>query len=278
MENLISYYYEEFESYKNIWKLKNAYFVSFIISLVAYFLILYFFISNLKSVPQSLELVFVGFMMVFQIITVMLAYKLQEQRNEKVLNKYRKIFKNENLTLIQIKKRWFKEVLVVPNTEYIDLIEKVQKYYSLKSQFRGMNLTRDKFYNFIFSTDSKNRVIGMFMGLVALFSALLISNGVDIDYIFSLFEWVSFPLVTFIILAICFLIFGMFYMLKYVFLITLNYIDLIFDNSVNNRKITKRKKDVFIDQLLILSEFQKHRKRMYASLQVSKKLDSDTVE
>ncbi|KGT47554.1 hypothetical protein GW12_14660 [Acinetobacter sp. HR7] len=42
--------------------------------------------------------------------------------------------------------------------------------------------------NFIFSTDSKNRVIAMFMGLVALFTALMISAGVNVDYIFEIFQ------------------------------------------------------------------------------------------
>ncbi|WP_347453346.1 hypothetical protein [Acinetobacter thermotolerans] len=58
----------------------------------------------------------------------------------------------------------------------------------IQSKYKGGKVNREKIYNFIFSTDSKNRVIAMFMGLVALFTALMISAGVNVDYIFEIFQ------------------------------------------------------------------------------------------
>lgn len=57
-----------------------------------------------------------------------------------------------------------------------------------------------------------------------------------------------------------------------------SFCDFVFDNSFNKDNVSKRKRELFIAQLLQFAELPKHKQRMYACLQVSKNLDSDTVE
>lgn len=61
-------------------------------------------------------------MLITEVLTLYLFFTLEKQRNERAKIKYQKIYKNENLTLLQVKKKWFSETLVIPNNEYITLI------------------------------------------------------------------------------------------------------------------------------------------------------------
>lgn len=157
-------------------------------------------------------------MLITEVLTLYLFFTLEKQRNERAKIKYQKIYKNENLTLLQVKKKWFSETLVIPNNEYITLIESIEKFYLIQSNYQGGSLNREKIYNFIFSTDSKNRVIAMFMGLVALFTALLISTGVNVEYIFDIFKSIYIFESLFYVGFISIFLFGVFYILKYTFL------------------------------------------------------------
>jgi len=52
---------------------------------------------------------------------------------------------------------------------------------------------------------------------------------------------------------------------------------IIFDNSFNKEHVSRRKREIFIAQLLQLAELPKHKKRIHAVLDVPEKIDSDTV-
>ena len=278
MNSLITKYYQEFESYQAVWKFKNTIFLFLIISMFIFFSssICYFYF--IKSIAKETQNIILWIMVLAEVFTFYLFHGIEKQRNKIVKEKFRKLYKNDQLSLKQIKKRWLREALAIPNHEYIYLIEKIEKYYLTQSNYKGIHLTREKIYNFIFSTDSKNRVLAMFMGLVALFTALLISTGINIENIFAIFQSIHiFKSLLFIgFISIC--LFGAFYIVKYTIFMTISLLEFIFDNSLNRNKISKRKKELFIAQLLQFAEFPKHRKRMYASLLVSKKIDSDTVE
>ncbi|WP_347455404.1 hypothetical protein [Acinetobacter thermotolerans] len=146
----------------------------------------FFYFTNAKN--KALQDILTYCMLLAEVFALYLFYAVEKQRNEIVKQKFRHLYKNDQLTLLQIKKRWFREALAIPNHEYINLIEKIEKYYLIQSKYKGGKVNREKIYNFIFSTDSKNRVIAMFMGLVALFTALMISAGVNVDYIFEIFQ------------------------------------------------------------------------------------------
>lgn len=188
LNRLIKKYYQEFESYHTVWTFKNILFVCLFISVLIFFssIIGFFYFTNAKN--KALQDILTYCMLLAEVFALYLFYAVEKQRNEIVKQKFRHLYKNDQLTLLQIKKRWFREALAIPNHEYINLIEKIEKYYLIQSKYKGGKVNREKIYNFIFSTDSKNRVIAMFMGLVALFTALMISAGVNVDYIFEIFQ------------------------------------------------------------------------------------------
>ncbi|MCW8038360.1 hypothetical protein [Acinetobacter entericus] len=271
MNSLITKYYQEFESYHAVWKFKNKIFLFLIISMLIFFSNSVGYFYFIKSTTKETQNIILWIMGLAEVFTFYLFHCIEKQRNEIVKAKFRKLYKNDQLSLQQIKKRWFHEILAIPNNEYINLIEKIEKYYFIQSKYEGRGISREKIYNFIFSIDSKNRVLAMFMGLVALFTAMMISAGINVDYIFAIFQLIHIVESLVIIFIISLFLFGLFYITKYTFFMAISFFDFIFDNSFNKGNVSNRKKDLFINQLLQFAEFPKHKKRVYASLQVSKK-------
>lgn len=115
------------------------------------------------------------------------------------------------------------------------------------------------------------------MGLVALFTAMLISTGVNIEYIFDIFDSIEILESFLVVLLVSLSFFGLFYILKYTIFMIVNFFDFIFDNSFNKEHVSRRKREIFIAQLLQLAELPKHKKRIHAVLDVPEKIDSDTV-
>lgn len=277
MNYLIKKYFQEFESYHEVWVLKNSLFVWLIISLSLFLLgiILWLFVLNVEN--KEFEKLYMSLILLLEVLVLYLFYAIERQRNEIVKLKFQKIYKNKNLSLFQIKKRWFCDFLAVPREEYLALVEKLEKYYITHSKYSGKKFSREKFFDFIFSTDSKNRILAMFMGLVALFTAMLISTGVNIEYIFDIFDSIEILESFLVVLLVSLSLFGLFYILKYTIFMIVNFFDFIFDNSFNKEHVSRRKREIFIAQLLQLAELPKHKKRIHAVLDVPEKIDSDTV-
>lgn len=270
MNKLIKTYYDNFESYKSIWTIKNKAFIFFIIFLAMFFLSVISFFYQKKLLSNFDQDYLMFFMLFNEGCTLLLLEVLKKQRNKKVKSKFMALYNNNNLSLHQIKKKWFSDALAIPNYEYLNLIEKIEKYDSMKSKYSTVNISRDKVYDFIFSSDSKNRVLAMFMGSVALFTALLISNGVNVEYLFSLFQSISVIKSLVAIFFISLFIFGIVYILKYMNYMLMSCIDFILDNISSSQRVSKRKQEILILQLLDLAELPKQKKKMYAVLQVSK--------
>lgn len=270
MNKLIKTYYDNFESYKSIWTIKNKAFIFFIIFLAMFFLSVISFFYQKKLLSNFDQDYLMFFMLFNEGCTLLLLEVLKKQRNKKVKSKFMALYNNNNLSLHQIKKKWFSDALAIPNYEYLNLIEKIEKYDSMKSKYSTVNISRDKVYDFIFSSDSKNRVLAMFMGSVALFTALLISNGVNVEYLFSLFQSISVIKSLVAIFFISLFIFGIVYILKYMNYMLMSCIDFILDNISSSQRVSKRKQEILILQLLDIAELPKQKKKMYAVLQVSK--------
>lgn len=270
-------YYQNFESYHSLWSFKNSLFVLLVISLIVFFLAsAIFFLFTFSD--QRIKNFFLYVIFFSEFFFLYFSILLEKQRDQEIKKKFRPIYKNNQLNLLQIKKIWFRETLAIPTHEYISLIEKIEKYHVLHSKYQKNNVTREKIYNFIFSTDSKNRVLAMFMGLVALFTGLLISSGVNAEYIFSIFESID---ILNSLLTICFislLILGAYYIFKRSSYMFLNFLDFIFDNTFYSSNTSNRKKEIFISQLLQFCEPPKRRQKLYAELEISKKIDKGTIE
>jgi hypothetical protein len=88
--------------------------------------------------------------LLLEVLVLYLFYAVERQRNEIVKLKFQKIYKNKNLSLFQIKKRWFRDFLAVPREEYLALVEKLEKYYITHSKYSGKKFSREKFFDFIF--------------------------------------------------------------------------------------------------------------------------------
>lgn len=260
-------YFREFESYKGFLNFKNPIFFFFIIFLLLFFIFIlnYFDVFNLNRKYLYLREFSLPIAIVFEVFLIELVKGLEKQRDAKIIEKYKLLYKKD-LNINEIKYHWFKNTIDVPFSEYGDLAEKIDKYYLLEKKYSKPSLSRHNIAEFIFSADSKNRTLAMFMGLVALFTGLCIASGVNIEYVFAILSSVNYGYIFFTIFFISIVIFLFIYMLKYICIIAINIFDFIFDNYSNSNKTSKRKKEIFITELIKLYQIPKKKHKVYFEL------------
>ena len=93
MNYLIKKYFQEFESYHEVWVLKNSLFVWLIISLSLFLLgiILWLFVLNVEN--KEFEKLYMSLILLLEVLVLYLFYAVERQRNEIVKLKFQKIYK-----------------------------------------------------------------------------------------------------------------------------------------------------------------------------------------
>ncbi|EKU54985.1 hypothetical protein ACINWC323_0902 [Acinetobacter sp. WC-323] len=261
MNRIINMYYKEFESYGNFWSLKNP---KLFFSIASLFLFIYFVFNLFDSDKRNYLFQDSGlyFVLMAEVFALLLFRSLEKQRDDYIIEKYGKKY-NKALGLSEIKKKWLENTIDIPVHEFATLAEKTDKYYILEEKYAKPSLNRDKFIGYIFSSESKNRILAMFMGVVALFMGLNVASGVNIDNLYMIYDSLDFWVVFFWILFISLIIFLFAYMFKMALLMLFNFLDFLFDNTANADRISKRKKEIFISALMQLHELPKKRHRVY---------------
>ncbi|WP_111895682.1 hypothetical protein [Acinetobacter sp. MB5] len=264
MNKIINMYYKEFESYGVFWKLNNPILIFSIIFLVIFILAILnlFDLFNLYKKYSFLKDISPYIVLLSEVCFLIFFRALEEQRDIYLIEKYKHKYKKV-LTLREIKRKWFENTINIPFSEYASLAEKLDKYYFLEEKYSKPLLTREKFMNYIFATDSKNRVLAMFMGVIALFTGLSIANGAKIEDLYIIFHSLNI-LKTFIsIFVISLIIFLFGYMVRYILLMIINLFDFLFDTTTNMNRVSKRKKEIFIAELIKFHELPKKKHKVY---------------
>lgn len=261
LNRVINMYYKEFESYGRYWRLNNPMLLSAMVSLVV-FVVMFFNVFD----PYKRDYFFKDsgfyFVLIAEIFTLIFFRGLDKQRDSNIRGKYEKKYKKK-LELHEIKKKWLENTIDVPRCEYAILAEKIDKYYILEEKYAKPSLSRDKLIGYIFSSDSKNRVLAMFMGLVALFMGLNVASGSNIEYLYAIYDTLDLSDVFFWLLFISLIIFLFAYLFRFSLALIFNFWDFLFDNTANSNRISKRKKEIFVSDLIKFHEFPKKRHKVY---------------
>ena len=181
--------------------------------------------------------------------------KMQEKR---IIKKAQCLLQTTENSIPKLKKLWFKAAIGTDSTQYLEVAEKIDKIIKIKE----INQSNFKFGskelgNLIFQTESKNRILAMFMGCFAAVVALSIKSGATIDDLISFYSDAPF-------LTLLFLDFLLSIFLLLAILITKLAFLFIFDlfsswsDSLNKQKaISPRRAKIFINQLLYFYDLPK---------------------
>ena len=254
-------YYKEFESYGRFWRLKNPMLILAICSLMI-FIVLVFNLFDSHKRNYFFQDSGIFFVFIAEVCTLLFFRGLDKQRDGQITEKYEKIY-NRKLKLREIKKKWLENTIDIPVHEYAILAEKIDKYYMLEEKYAKPSLSRDKFIGYIFSSDSKNRVLAMFMGLVALFMGLNVASGSNVENLYAIYESLNFLEALLWIFFISLIILLFTYMFRLSLLMIFNFLDFLFDNTASVNRISKRKKEIFISELIKFHELPKKRHKVY---------------
>lgn len=266
MKKLINLYYLEFESYNELFSNNRLLLVIIFTLAIAFFISILNILGvfGFRDYTESAKFSSIGGSLLIELILIGCFQGIRDIRDERIIKKYKKIFKKENMTLNYAKKLWFQKTLDILPSEFLNLAEKIDKYVQLENKYNS-NFKRNNFLELIFANESKNRVLAMILSVVALTTALLISSGTSIDIIFSMVDYGLGKLFIFLLLVSLIIFLG-FYVLRYGFILIIQLYDFIMDNSLYNKKISLRKKKIFISELLRQYELPKQRYRLPAIL------------
>ena len=257
---IINAYYDTFESYKPILRFNNLvlWLLSFLFGLFLYSF--YWYVSltafpNFPEINRTIRLIIVIF---FEILVLMCWFTLMKMQEKRIIKKAQCLLQTTENSIPKLKKLWFKAAIGTDSTQYLEVAEKIDKIIKIKE----INQSNFKFGskelgNLIFQTESKNRILAMFMGCFAAVVALSIKSGATIDDLISFYSDAPF-------LTLLFLDFLLSIFLLLAILITKLAFLFIFDlfsswsDSLNKQKaISPRRAKIFINQLLYFYDLPK---------------------
>ncbi len=265
-------YYELFESYKPIFFIKNKYiwflFVSFSIFICSFFW--YININVFNFMPEIHRFYRLIICIVMEIIVLISWFKLEKQREKKIISRLQILFITDENNFYELKKLWFKNCVNSNQNTYLEIAEKIDKVFVLKEKYKSVfSFDTYSFGRLIFTSDSKNRLLAMFMGGVAALIALTISTGVNINNVFEFFY--NYSLTKFIANVFVFSVFLMFLMLiiKVAILISVELLSSFGDQLDKDRATSKRRSRIFINQLLYFYDLPKPKIRITSQRKVN---------
>ncbi len=269
---IINIYYELFESYKPIFFIKNKYiwflFVSFSIFICSFFW--YININVFNFMPEIHRFYRLIICIVMEIIVLISWFKLEKQREKKIISRLQILFITDENNFYELKKLWFKNCVNSNQNTYLEIAEKIDKVFVLKEKYKSVfSFDTYSFGRLIFTSDSKNRLLAMFMGGVAALIALTISTGVNINNVFEFFY--NYSLTKFIANVFVFSVFLMFLMLiiKVAILISVELLSSFGDQLDKDRATSKRRSRIFINQLLYFYDLPKPKIRITSQRKVN---------
>lgn len=122
-------------------------------------------------------------------LTLLLWAKVDEIRTNLSIVRCQDFLGEKEDKISELKRMWLEREVGLPKNEYLMIARSIDEAVGLSSRYRSkLSLGKSDFARYIFCGDSKNRILAMLMGAVAVFTALSISNGASIETVFAEFE------------------------------------------------------------------------------------------
>lgn len=257
----INRYHDQFESYRKVITPKSFVFWISIFS-VALFIYSFFLYLNkdlwpVTSIEQNHRLYVV---MVFEVFVLACWFKLQGMRDKLVVESAKALLKTDETNIVKLKKIWLETTLGTPSSKFLDLARDIDSILDLRERNKSpFALDRQRFLSLIFTIESKNRILAMFMGICAAVIGLSISAGASVENIFSFFEGESISSLLLVVF-----VFSVFLMLTYlVFWYSLLVLSTAISSTLEGldglNSSSNRRARAFINQLIFHHELPKGR-------------------
>jgi len=257
----INRYHDQFESYKNVITPKSSVFWVSIIAITAFIYSFSWYVNKdlwpASTLEQNHRLFVV---MGFEVVALICWFKLQDMRDKLVVESTRSLLRIEEKNIRKLKKIWLEKTLGIPSSKFLGLARDIDDLLNLEERNKSpFSLDAQRFLSLIFTMESKNRILAMFMGACAAIIGLSISAGASVENLFSFVEGESINS----ILSVIF-ISSVFLMLTslvfwYLILVFATVIGSAFDRLDGLNSSSNRRVKTFINQLVVLHELPKGR-------------------
>lgn len=257
----INRYHDQFESYRKVITPKSFVFWLSIFS-VALFIYSFFWYLNkglwpASSIEQNHRLYVV---IAFEILVLACWLKLQGTRDKLAVESAKALLKTDENNIVKLKKIWLETTLGTPSAKFLDLAKDIDSMLELRERNKSpLALDRQRLLSLIYTMESRNRILAMFMGVCAAVIGLSISAGASVENIFSFFEGQSINS----LLLVAF-VFSIFLMLTYLvfwysILVLSTAISSILEKLDGLNSSSNRRARAFINQLILHHELPKGR-------------------
>lgn len=262
---IINIYYDLFVSYKGVFSVKNKNLWFLIISFFIFIYSFYWYISlqafpYLPAIGRSYRLIIC---IATEVVVLTCWFNLEKQREKIIIFRIQSLFNTNEDNFYELKKMWFKKCVNSNSNSYLEIAEKIDKVLILKEKYKSVfTLDTNSLGRIIFASESKNRLLAMFMGGVAAVIALTISTGVNIYSIFDFFY--AYSLSRFVAHVFIFSVFFMLLILiiKGVAIVLIELISSFGDQLDRDKAVSKRRSRIFINQLLYFYDLPKPKIRI----------------
>ncbi|MGE8545398.1 MAG: hypothetical protein ACN6NS_13930 [Acinetobacter johnsonii] len=244
-------------------KNKNIWFFVILFCVFAYSFFWYTTLNAFPYLPEFNQLYRLMLCIFMEVIVLLLWFKLEKQRERVIISRVQLLFATNEDNIYELKKMWFKKCVSANLNSYLEIAENIDKVLTLKEKYKSIFASdANSFGRLIFTSDSKNRLLAMFMGIVAALIALTISTGVNIYSIFIFFE--NYSLSKFIAHVFVFSVFLMLFILiiKGLIIAFVELISTFGDQLDKDRATSKRRSRIFINQLLYFYDLPKPKIRI----------------
>ncbi|MFT6976081.1 MAG: hypothetical protein ACJA0E_002084 [Bermanella sp.] len=202
----------------------------------------------------------------FEVISLLCWIRLQSIRNKRIVNMMQKKLETGEKNIIKLKKRWIEKTLGISSSEFFSLAKDIDSMLALKQRNKSpFSFSLDQVINLIFTSESKNRVLAMFMGICAGLVGLSISSGASIHNTFSFYKNYSPESLILISFFISIFILLTYLVFRYALLILFTALSAISGRFDGLNAISNMRTKYFVHDLVFLHELPKGRGRVQHS-------------
>lgn len=259
----VNRYHNQFESFKEVIRFRNLSIWIFVLSVIGMIYSI-FHLLGIEHGNTNQILVGLSFLsiFIFEVIAILAWVRIQYLRDKLVISSCQKRLKTDVKSIAELKALWFERTLDYKRTDYLQVASDIDKMIQLRDKHRSsFTFGKKQILNVVFSFDSKNRILAMFMGVCAIIVALSISSGASLENIYSFYRegelmlWISFAIILSILLMIAFLV------IRHVTIFFIVIFENIFNMIDGESSTSRRRASNFINQLINQYELKKGRIR-----------------
>lgn len=249
---VVNQYYDDFESYRHVFKLGNFRFLTCILLML---LLIVSVLWRLQVISISFinvdNSVKTSFVFILEFLFVISCFSLNDLRDKQVVSNMQRKLKTNEKRIEKLKSLWLQKTIDIEVNEYLSLATELDSMLVLRKKHSGSYLSSlVNVMPFIYSSDSKNRILALFIAASAATVSLSIAAGANINDVFLVVnELGGDQILKYVFLAV-FIIFAMVMGIKYTAWMICTALYLMSDKLKNINDVDEFRVSLFIRQLL----------------------------